>query len=213
MSDMQTIGERMHAAAAKLAYLQKDKDSTQGYSYVSEAAVKAAVNKALQESGLYISGVHFDLQNFKLDQAEKNGKQQFWCCATVRCIVGIAAVGLPDQPLTFCGLGQALDRGDIKTTMKAEAAALKYALTSAFLIATGDDPEADPEVESAPPKGAKTPIDSLKDWINTAPDMKVLEMAKEKIVAAIKDGLDDAEAALLKSLYSTRKTELTKGTK
>lgn len=213
MSDMNTLGERLHAAAGKLAYLQKDKDSTQGYTYVSEAAVKAAVNKVLGEVGLYISGIYYQPHEFHMGQAEKNGKQQHWCSATVSCTVYISAVGLPDKEVSFMGLGQALDRGDIKTTMKAEAAALKYALTSAFLIATGDDPEGDTEIESAPPKGAKTPIDSLKDWITTAPDIKVLEMAKEKIVAAIKDGLDDAEAALLKSLYSTRKTELTKGTK
>lgn len=210
---MNTIGERLHAAAGKLAYLQKDKDSTQGYSYVSEAAVKAAVNKVLGEVGLYISGIYYQPHEFHMGQAEKNGKQQHWCSATVSCTVYISAVGLPDKEVSFMGLGQALDRGDIKTTMKAEAAALKYALTSAFLIATGDDPEADPEVESAPPPNAKPTVGSLMDWITTAPDLGALELAKQKIVDAIKNGLDDAEATRLKSAFSTRKTELTKGTK
>ena len=212
---MNTIGERLHAAAGKLAYLQKDKDSTQGYTYVSEAAVKAAVNKALGEVGLYISGVEYHPTHFELGQQEKNGKQQFWCCVQVSCTVGIAAVGLPDKPVCFVGLGQALDRGDIKTTMKAEAAALKYALTSAFLIATGDDPEADAEPEvpaPAPAESKRAPV-NLMTWITTAPDLAMLEAGKEKIVKAIKDGLDSAEAEKLKSAFTARKTELMKGTK
>ena len=43
-------------------------------------------------------------------------------------------------------MGQGTDKGD-KAVMKANTAALKYALAGIFLISWGDDPEADVETD------------------------------------------------------------------
>src|SRR5690606_34885912 len=50
------------------------------------------------------------------------------------------------EEIQVSGLGQGSDKGD-KAVMKAVTAAVKYALSTGFLISWGDDPEADSGVD------------------------------------------------------------------
>jgi hypothetical protein len=215
-----TIGDKLSAASADLAYLQKDKESPMKYSYVSEAAVKAAVNPVLVKHGLFIAGTTYELLQFSFGE---NAKNQNVCMCLVRATVIIGDTDT-NSVVSYQGLGIAVDKGDIKTVMKAEAAALKYALTSAFLISTGDDPEADQvDDEPAPRTNGKTapksdePSAAFRDamkWISTAPDVGALDLALDKLKQLKNEGkLTDMEVSEVRVAFSKRKTDLLGGKK
>lgn len=126
-----SFGERLHAAMADLEYLEKKGYNKHfDYHFVQEADVKAAVSKALRAHGLVLSNVEYT------PLGECTGK-----AATLRCEVCISDLARTEF-VSYAGVGAGTDSSD-KAPMKACAAALKYALTSGFLIATGDDPEED----------------------------------------------------------------------
>lgn len=123
-------------------YIQKDKKNTfHNYNYASEAAIKDRVHTSLVEHGVL---PQFSLRGLKEREIirMKDGKPQtpdwlttadvhykFMCVETGEFIEG-----------TFYGCG--VDPAD-KGLYKAITGAIKYILTSQFLIATGDDPEND----------------------------------------------------------------------
>lgn len=130
---------KLVACSADLAHLSKDGTNSHfKYKFVSEAQVKAAVKPVLIKHGLAITGVNADLQP---------GGTPGSACVKVAVTIGDGIYFA-----TFEGVGGGTDSGD-KAPMKATAAALKYALTSAFIIPTNDDPEADPETDA--PKAPK----------------------------------------------------------
>jgi hypothetical protein len=139
----------MSAAAGDVAYLEKKGWNAHfKYAFVQEAEVKRAVSEALRKHGLMIQEVGYT------PVGDCNGK-----AATISCQVTIRAVK-GDGYALFSGVGSGADSSD-KAPMKAMAAALKYALTSGFLIATGDDPEedggsADKQNGKTEPKDAKS---------------------------------------------------------
>lgn len=135
-----TFGEKLLALYAKVAYLQKGGYNEHfRFSFVQESAVKAAVQSACREVGLVLAEV----------LAEPIGE-----CLPHKAVIKVTVriteplTGGSQPVATMQGIGSATDvkkdgtpAGD-KACMKAMAAALKYALTSGLLIATGDDPEA-----------------------------------------------------------------------
>lgn len=130
-----TFHEKLLAVAAAIDYLSKDgRNEEQNYRYVSEAAVKAAVRRAFLAEGLAVCGV---------EMASMPGTRPCEAVVYVRLTVSDG-----ERNAAFAGVGSAAELrrdgtpfGD-KAVMKATAAAVKYALTTAFLIPTGDDPEA-----------------------------------------------------------------------
>jgi len=124
--------ERLNAVREEVSYLQKGGFNEHfKYAFVQEAAVKAALSPALTKHRLCIGGVSYDSMSHPFDSGS---------CA-VRCSVVIADLD-GTEFVVYQGVGGGVDKGD-KAPMKACAAALKYAVMSGFLIATGDDPEAD----------------------------------------------------------------------
>lgn len=164
--DTRSLGERVAAAAARLSHLSKDGyNDHHKYKYVSEAAVKRAVRDALAAEGLFIQQVDVSASDNTTPTA-----------AVVLVQLSVACVATPAQAYTFEGIGGDQDKSG-KAVMKATAAAIKYALTTAFLIPTGDDPEANKEADEigrAAPKvrkqgtavkvAAATNADAATDW-------------------------------------------------
>jgi hypothetical protein len=129
--DTRSFFQRLSDAGAEVAYLEKGGFNKHfKYSFLQEAEVKRAVGAALRKHGLVLSAVHYQPIGEVTGQA-----------ATLSCGVTITDHDKNGQA-TFFGVGAGTDSSD-KAPMKACAAALKYALTSGFLIATGDDPEDD----------------------------------------------------------------------
>ncbi len=133
-----SILQKMLAVMTDCGYIQKDKENTfHHYWYASEAAIKDRVHKALVEHRVI---PQFSLTGLKEREIPKQGKASEWlvtadvhykflCVDTGEFIEG-----------TFYGCG--VDSSD-KGLYKAVTGAIKYILTSQFLIATGDDPEQD----------------------------------------------------------------------
>lgn len=128
-ADSRTFHQRLSDAGAEVAYLEKGGFNKHfKYSFLQEAEVKRAVGAALRKHGLAIHDVTY------APIGEVTGQS-----AVLLCTVEI---GDGSSFGEFQGVGAGTDSSD-KAPMKACAAALKYALTSGFLIATGDDPEDD----------------------------------------------------------------------
>ena len=156
-----TFGEKLLALYARVAYMQKKGFNAHfKYKFLGEADVKAAVSAACQELGLVLSRV--DAMPLG-DITPKSAVIQV--TVTIRDAVTVITHGYEDtEHITLSGIGAGVDSGD-KGPMKAMAAALKYALTTGLLIATGDDPEND-----------------------VSTDKDSFEAITEKLRAAIRDG-------------------------
>lgn len=192
-----SFGERLHAAMADLEYLEKKGYNKHfDYQFVQEADVKAAVSKALRAHGLLLTAVEYHILG------ECTGK-----AATLRCEVTIGDMEQANY-VSFMGVGAGTDSSD-KAPMKACAASLKYALTSGFLIATGDDPEEDGGTASkgktgtSKSKPSQTPdelnpnaFDDLMKSVVAAKGLTDLNKLKPKIAALRgSDGYDTLATA------------------
>lgn len=129
-----TLQERMVEIRRRAGYVQKDKrmemGGGKGYGYASAEAVLGKVRELADEMGV-ATATNVALVQYQVDEG------------TTRCAVHIRlAFTLGKDAIVFEGLGGGQDRGD-KAVMKANTAALKYALASGLLLSWGDDPEAD----------------------------------------------------------------------
>lgn len=132
---------------AEVGYVQKDGTNAHfKYKYASAEAVLRKVNAALSSRGIAVGSM-----------VELLGHTPDFTNATVRVTLEFMRGG---ASATVQGLGQGSDKSD-KAVMKANTAALKYALANAFMISWGDDPEADASVDQ-PAKTAKKPSNDAK---------------------------------------------------
>jgi len=128
---------------AEVGYVQKDAvNDFHRYRYASAEAVLKKVNAALSERGIAVAS-KAELVRYDRVQSAKGEKAH----AVVKLALTFHDSGA--DFITVEGLGSGEDSGD-KAIMKANTAALKYAMANAFLISWGDDPEADPSTDAEP---------------------------------------------------------------
>lgn len=132
-----SIAEKLAAAYQDIGgAIKPDKTNpAQRYEYVSAVAVQAKVSKALAKHGLYIREACSDLKEWR-EVKTRNGSMGM---AVIQQRVVITD---GESEVTTVAYGSGSDSGD-KAVMKAETAAMKYALAKAFCVGLGDDPEAD----------------------------------------------------------------------
>lgn len=132
---MKNILKKLHEIMSKVDFIEKDKTNTfHGYKYASEQAIKETLHKLLVDhkvlftlEALNFSSHHQPLEKEKDTITNIEFKYHFWDVESGEELSG-----------NFVGSGE--DKGD-KGTYKAITGAVKYILTSTFLIPTGDDPE------------------------------------------------------------------------
>jgi hypothetical protein len=132
--DTRTFYERLRDVGVDVAYMEKGGFNAHfKYAFLQEAEVKRVVGAALRRHGLVITRCRY------APMSEVTGQG-----AVLSCTLTIRPVAANDNNdyAEFMGVGGGADSSD-KAPMKACAASLKYAMTSGFLIATGDDPEED----------------------------------------------------------------------
>ena len=113
------------------------------YAFVSEADVKREVGNALAAAGLVVSKTEMHVDSFEVVEKPGKGKDappKTYQRVTVQVRLTVKDVATDTVVGSYEGLGTGMD-GDDKAVYKAMAGAVKYALTTAFLIETGDDPE------------------------------------------------------------------------
>lgn len=176
-----TFAQRLSDAGAEVAYLEKGGFNKHfKYSFLQEAEVKRRVGDALRKHGLVIAGITYTPMGEVTGQA-----------AVLSCAVEITDLDF-SRSVFFRGVGAGTDSSD-KAPMKACAAGLKYALTSGFLIATGDDPEDDggtKEYKTAKKSTKKedapeTPSDDSEEKAPSADKGTPTERAAKALVAIL----------------------------
>lgn len=133
-TESKTIHQRMHSAMKALDFIAKDKTNDfHKYNYASEQAIKEAVHAQLVEHGILFH------MNF-VDLIRNDGNNLLFVVFEYSFI----NVDNPEDFIKGQFIGSGEDKGD-KAIYKAITGAIKYALTSSFLIPTGDDPENEPQ--------------------------------------------------------------------
>ena len=106
----------------------------QNYDYALESDIKDVVRKEMANRNLMM--IPNELSRTMTQIPTKNGSQQL-VTLEIEFTVNDADSG---EAFKMVGYGDGQDSGD-KAVYKAKTGALKYALTSLFMIPTGDDPE------------------------------------------------------------------------
>lgn len=185
---MKQILGKLHAIMKDVSYIQKDKtNSHQNYKYASEAAIKEKLHEVLVKHGVLFS---LDTSNVRIE----NNVTWVDCDYSFHDVESAERFGG-----RFTGSGQARDD---KGHYSAITGAIKYILTSTFLIPTGDDPEDDkndvgdkkgegkkdvPDTNRKPPVGErKFSADAQQlQQIATLCDEKLNVTKKEDIIPAL----------------------------
>jgi hypothetical protein len=124
------LAERLRSLYERFNYVQKaGTNSHFKYRFVREADLKVKLNQAMRDLDFSLSSVFVDYVG-----NEKAG------VATVTLRIKDSRSG--QDVLELQGVAGGVDSSD-KAPQKAMVGAFKYALTSGFAVATGDDPEAD----------------------------------------------------------------------
>lgn len=116
-------------------------NSAQGYKYVMASQVADAVREKLAAHNVIMLPVGADVVESGRTPSEKQS------LLTIRFTWRFVD-GDSGETLDFQSIGTGADSGD-KAAYKATTGAIKYALLTAFLIPTGDDPENDAAVSNA----------------------------------------------------------------
>lgn len=133
----------------------------QNYDYALESDIKDVVRKEMANRNLMM--IPNELSRTTTQIPTKNGSQQL-VTLEIQFTVNDADSG---EAIQMVGYGDGQDSGD-KAVYKAKTGALKYALTSLFMIPTGDDPERPLQ----PPKNIdKQQLDSLETLITKVAEM------------------------------------------
>jgi hypothetical protein len=140
MSAEQNIHQRLHAAQARVDYVQKEKKAGMRYSIVSHDAVTAKVRPILHDCGVvyYPIGIH---------HTQHGNRTEVAMC------VRFANIDNPEDHIDVPSLGYGIDDQD-KGPGKAISYAVKYALLKTLGLETGDDPDIDQDVRHEPERPA-----------------------------------------------------------
>lgn len=156
---MTSTKENLSAAMAAIGSIAKDrKNSFHGYDYMSEEAVKRAVQKALRDVGEVPKSITFPADLMRTWEYERKNKR--YMCIMVTCRIEF------DDGRVFEGLGCGEDSED-KAPMKAQTAAIRECWKNAFCIPSGGDPEIHEENPEPKPRPAPLPAadrEALKEW-------------------------------------------------
>lgn len=133
MSEIKNILQKLHAVMKDVSYIQRDGkvdfNPRNKYTYATETVIKEKLHAAFVEHGIVFHLDVADPQKLTDKILTIKCRYSFTDIESCECISG-----------EFVGSGQC---GDEKGIYAAVAGAIKYILTSTFLIPTGDDPEKD----------------------------------------------------------------------
>lgn len=152
---MSSLHKDMAEIMGIVGYIQKDsKNDFHGYKYASAEKVLSKVNEEVSKRGICLS-----------TQAELIKHESGHAVVKVTLVF----IRGEEPHILMQGIGEGADKGD-KAVMKANTAAIKYALAGGFLISWGNDPEADVSVD----KSANT----ATDWLGTITGTKTMDELK-----------------------------------
>jgi len=142
MDNIKNISPKLVNIMQDCAYVQKNgENSFNHYKYVTATDVLKKINESCVRNGVATT-VKPELIEYS-DRITNNGKTEKH--AVVRVVITLIDTASGEY-LELVGIGSGQDTGD-KAIMKAQTASIKYAWMLSLNISTGDDPEADIEVD------------------------------------------------------------------
>lgn len=128
---------KLHSIMARVNRIRKDKKNQQGgYEYASEQAIKETLHPLFVEHKLLFIPAAQEL--IEITPPREGNKMAM---TTIRCTYRVVDAETAAE-VTLQIVSSGSDSTD-KGAFKANTGALKYALTTLFIIPTGDDPEDD----------------------------------------------------------------------
>jgi len=169
-----TLVEKLYNIMSDVSYIQKDRKNTfHNYTYASEAAIKNAVHSALAKYRV----LFFPVQAHVMSLERGHGAKQDENLTTIKLSYEFINVDNPTERLSGSFEGTGSDKGD-KGAYKAITGAIKYALTSTFLIETGDQVAADPENDEPPADKDNSPAARKQDAKIAAQEAQLIAQRK-----------------------------------
>lgn len=150
------IYKKMHEIMKRVAYLEKaGKNTQQNYKYLSERQIKEELHKTFVELGVV---PHFSSREVSFESVGRTKSGADMWLTKVETTFRFTDV---DDGSFVEGTmpGQGSDTGD-KGVYKAITGSIKYALSSEFLIASGDDPEEDSQSDQEPVYEQEEPLNN-----------------------------------------------------
>jgi hypothetical protein len=151
------IYSKLLAIMSDVNYIQKDKtNSFHKYNYASEAAIKEKLHAVLVKHRVLFLPYKTEME----ERVTGLGKDQKEALTTIKLYYRFVDVDSGEtHEGELHGVGSdAMDKG----IYKAVTGAIKYILTGTFLIATGDDPEAEPSPTKAEGRQAQQAVAARK---------------------------------------------------
>lgn len=171
-TECKAIFTKIHAIMSEIDFIEKDKvNSFHNYAYASEYAIKVKCHALLVKHKVVFSlGAESSVET---EYKNSKGESNFHSTNMFRYRFTDVETGQWFSD-TFPGLGE--DKND-KAIWKAVTGAIKYIMTSTFLIPTGDDPDNDEPKQQQEPK---------YESVETKPE-HVTSIACEKCGSAMKE--------------------------
>lgn len=194
MSENIKILGKLHLIMSEINYIQKDKSNEfHKYNYASEKAIKETLQPKLIEHKVLLQ-VNVTNQIVQGNLTIADFSYAFHDIESGESLEG-----------TFAGQGEdKLDKG----IYKAITGAIKYILTSTFLIPTGDDPEANNSAEKEPVVSDPKALSNYQITLNEFSTLAEYKKAGRALINdAVKKGVLKIDA---EDLASLRVKELTK---
>ena len=203
--DKLSLFQKLHKIMTEVGYLKKDKrNDFQKYNYLSEEQVKTKLHELFVKHGIIFTVNVIDMD---VQRVVSGGKDK----ATTGISVEYAFTDTDTAYTldgTFTGYGE--DAGD-KGLYKAITGAIKYILTTTFLIPTGDDAEKHSEEHKTTPQASKpayygpASIKKALDLIRSTTDVTELIEMEKKCKASARYRPDDRVTVLAEILAQTNK--------
>jgi len=152
-SNTAKLSQKKNKVVQAVTYVQKTGDNKmQGYKYATDEEVLKHIRTALVEAGLSFSveATGFEITH---DIPTRQGNAMKYIKIDLVCSLTDTETGYMERCQWF---GAAADSGD-KALYKAFTGGIKYFLMKTFLLPTGNDPEADENVDKATQAKAKPP--------------------------------------------------------
>lgn len=193
---MLSLYRKLAAILKAVERIEKDKKNEQGgYKYASEKAIKETMHPLFMEHGLILVPV---AQEFISLTPPAGGKSSY--ITTLKCTFEIVDLetGAALRMEQLASGGDTLDKG----TFKAVTGAIKYVLTTLFLIPTGDDPEGDD-------KGAGRTAPQARQQRPAADPEAVISDAQVKrlfaVASKVQRPMDEVKAIVASRGYTSSK--------
>ncbi|MBH0331449.1 hypothetical protein ABH14_16870 [Brevibacillus brevis] len=137
-----TLVKKLAQVMKQVKYIQKrGKNKFHNYTYATESDVSEKIREELAERNVMM--IPSVVGHSTREHTNQKGNREYICTVDMQFTF---LDGDSGETITFNTIGEGQDAGD-KGPYKAITGAQKYALMKAFMIPTGDDPEADEGVD------------------------------------------------------------------